>query len=214
MTQPIPGQMLSSSEPSANAPAIAHDADLFTALRTVMSFELRNPDPTGRWNRLERGETAFNDFCDYLDAQHHGVADFFRSSAGQLMSTLPIRADVVERLRALRVAGFSTALLTNNVAEWRPLWRAKLSEASALDLFDAIVDSSEVGMRKPEERMYLHTVGLLGIAPDQALFLDDFAHNVEGARAAGLQAIHVTGGDDHLAALDQLVVQGPANQPR
>jgi epoxide hydrolase-like predicted phosphatase len=200
MTVPIPFAI-------ADTPPASSDnteASVGNVLRNVMSTELRNPDPKGMWNRLERGEIALGAFADYVTTMHPMAGEFFRSTAGTLMSTLPIRSEMVERLRGLKEAGFKTALLTNNVFEWRDLWRAKLTGANAIDLFDVVVDSSDVGMRKPEARIYLHTTSVLGVEPQEALFVDDFAHNVEGAREAGLNALLADADDAHFRELDRL----------
>jgi putative hydrolase of the HAD superfamily len=206
MTAPIPfsvGADAPSQAPETGDSGTAGAA--MSALRTLMASELRNPDPEGAWNKLERGETSLTAFADHVSGLHPMAGDFFRTTAGQLMSTLPIRLEMVERLRAWRVLGYRTALLTNNVAEWRPLWQGKLRESGALELFDAVIDSSEVGMRKPEERIFLHTASMLGLEPHQAVFVDDFAHNVDGARLAGLHTIFATANDDHYRELDALL---------
>jgi epoxide hydrolase-like predicted phosphatase len=202
MTVPIPFAIDAPAAPAA-APENT-EASVGDVLRKVMASELRNPDPQGMWNRLERGEIALSAFADYVATLHPMAGEFFRSTAGTLMSTLPIRPEMVERLRTLKEAGCKTALLTNNVFEWRDLWRAKLTEANAIQLFDLVVDSSDVGMRKPEARIYLHTTSVLGVQPHEALFVDDFAHNVEGAREAGLNALFASADDAHFRELDRL----------
>jgi putative hydrolase of the HAD superfamily len=199
MTVPIPFGLMDAKSETENP-----ETSVASVLRSVMTTELRNPDPQGLWNRLERGEIPLTEFADYVTTLHPMAGEFFRSTAGNLMSTLPIRPEMVERLATLKAQGFKTALLTNNVLEWRELWRAKLVEANALHLFDAIIDSSEVGMRKPEARIYLHAASVLGVEPHEALFVDDFAHNVEGARNAGLNAVFADADDLHLRELDQL----------
>ena len=74
------------------------------------------------------------------------------------------------------------------------------------ELFDVVVDSTEVGMRKPNPAIYHHALDLLDdVPPGQAVFLDDSPGNVEGARRAGLHAIHVETPDQALAELDALL---------
>jgi len=109
---------------------------------------------------------------------------------------------VVARARELHAAGYGTAILTNNVREWGDGWRATIP----MDVFDVVVDSSEVGLRKPDSAIYLLTCERLGVKPDEAVFLDDNERNCEGARAVGLHAILV--GPDiwsALAVLDTLL---------
>jgi putative hydrolase of the HAD superfamily len=89
---------------------------------------------------------------------------------------------------ARRIAGhYQIALLTNNVKEWGG-WR----DFYPTDLFEVVIDSSEVGMRKPDPAIYRLACERLGVAPDRAAFVDDVPTNIEGARAVGLTAILFT----------------------
>ena len=104
-------------------------------------------------------------------------------------------------MHELRAEGYKTGLVTNNVKEASGQWRAIVPVE---DLFDAIVDSSEVGMRKPNPAIFLHALDLLGgVAPASAVFLDDAPGNVAGARRAGLHAILVDPAD-RAGAIDEL----------
>jgi putative hydrolase of the HAD superfamily len=93
-------------------------------------------------------------------------------------------------------AHYKTAILTNNVKEWTD-WR----EWVEAHIFDLIIDSSEVGMRKPEPEIYLLTCEKLGVQPDRAAFVDDIPTNIEGASAVGLHAIQFTKTEE---VIDQL----------
>ena len=98
---------------------------------------------------------------------------------------------------AVRIgAHYKTAILTNNVKEWTD-WR----EWVEAHIFDLIVDSSEVGMRKPEPEIYLLTCEKLGVKPERAAFVDDIPTNIEGAAAVGLHAIQFTKTEE---VIDQL----------
>lgn len=94
---------------------------------------------------------------------------------------------------------YPTGLLTNNVREWGG-WR----EYYPADIFDVVVDSSEVGLRKPDPAIYRLTCERLGVEPDRAAFVDDIGANVEAARALGLVAIHFTGTEEALAQIRPL----------
>ena len=85
---------------------------------------------------------------------------------------------MVHRVRELRADGYRTAILTNNVKEWGTYWKASIP----LDLFDEIVDSCEVGLRKPDPAIYRLTCDRLKVTPEAAVFLDDTRRHVEGAR--------------------------------
>ncbi len=82
------------------------------------------------------------------------------------------------------------ALLTNNVREWEPLWRSMLPELD--EIFEVVVDSAVVGMRKPDPAIYRLACDRLDVLPDRAAFVADLHVNVEGARAVGLNAIQFT----------------------
>jgi putative hydrolase of the HAD superfamily len=80
------------------------------------------------------------------------------------------------------------ALLTNNVREWEPLWRAKLPVD---EIFETVVDSAFVGMRKPDREIYELTLARLeGINAEECVFIDDTKVNCEAAEEIGMAAVH------------------------
>ncbi|MFF8832815.1 HAD family hydrolase [Streptomyces sp. NPDC015131] len=110
-----------------------------------------------------------------------------------------VNAELVAFLRALRRQGYRTALLTNNVAEWGPRWRAQLPVD---ELFDAVVDSSAEGVRKPDPLIYRRLLERLPAAAHECLFLDDLEENCAAASDAGMLAVPFTTTDE---AIDQVV---------
>ncbi len=96
---------------------------------------------------------------------------------------------MIEYLRELRGGGLRMALLTNNVREWEPRWRPMLPEID--ELFEVVVDSAFVEMRKPEPEIYELTVERLGggLTADDCVFVDDMAINCEAARELGMAAV-------------------------
>ncbi len=204
---------LSIGGPSRSDPSEAeNEPSSIERLRSMMSHELHNSDPDGLWNRLERGETPVSELILRIEEVVPGAGAFFSGeSRATLMASLEVRADVVERIRGWRARGIPLALLTNNVAEWRPHWTAKLDAAGGLSLFDVVIDSSEVGMRKPEERIYHHTVEALNerlglrLVPRDCLFIDDFEQNIAGAEAVGMATLLATTDDAHWDMLDSLL---------
>lgn len=159
------------------------------------------------WHRVERGEISIADWVTEVteEADRRGAAVDF-SVLQQLLGEMTVHQQVVDRIRELRAEGYRTALITNNVREASATWRALIP----LDeLFDVVVDSCEVGMRKPNPAIYRHALDLLGRAPAEAVFLDDSPGNVAGAKAAGLAGIHVADPDEALAELDRLLGRAP-----
>ncbi|MGW1774313.1 HAD family hydrolase [Streptomyces sp. NPDC002104] len=106
---------------------------------------------------------------------------------------------LVRFIRELRENGYRTALLTNNVVEWGPRWRAQLPVD---ELFDAVVDSSAEGVRKPDPLIYRRLLERLPAAAHECLFLDDLDENCRTAADLGMLAVHFTTTDE---AIDQIV---------
>ena len=94
---------------------------------------------------------------------------------------------LVAHIERLRQAGYRTGLLSNFMDEARQLWREVYS---FINLFDGIVISCEIGLMKPEPQVYYLAAESVGVKPEEALFIDDFIENVEGARRVGMQALH------------------------
>lgn len=165
-------------------------------------FGSYHEDTDHPWHRCERGEIEIavaRQEIRELGRQRGYDLDLFQmlkylSGNGQLFEPM------VECVRRVRAAGCRTAIVTNNVAEARDFWRPLIP----LDeLFDVVIDSSEVGMRKPDRRIYeLALERLGGIAPGRAAFLDDFEGNVAAAEALGLIGILV--GTDPTPAIEQV----------
>jgi putative hydrolase of the HAD superfamily len=96
---------------------------------------------------------------------------------------------MIELMRELRGRDYRMALLTNNVREWEPYWRSMLPVD---DIFEVVVDSGFVGMRKPEPEIYELTLERLGdgIGASDCLFVDDVEVNVDAARKLGMITVH------------------------
>jgi putative hydrolase of the HAD superfamily len=108
-------------------------------------------------------------------------------------------------MRELRDEGYRMAMLTNNVREWEPLWRPMLPVD---EIFETVVDSGFVGARKPESRIYALTLERIGARADRCLFVDDVEVNCEGARRAGLSAVHFRDNDQAIAEIRALLPAG------
>jgi putative hydrolase of the HAD superfamily len=102
--------------------------------------------------------------------------------------------------RELRERGVALAICTNNVREWEARWRAMLPID---ELFDVVVDSAFVGVRKPDREIYELTLERLGRPASAAVFVDDIEANVEGARALGMEAVHFRDTGEAIAAIER-----------
>lgn len=111
---------------------------------------------------------------------------------------------MIELMRELRERGLRMAILTNNVREWEPLWRAKLPVD---EIFDVVVDSAFVGMRKPEREIYELTLERLGgdIAADECVFIDDLDVNCAMATELGMHAVQYSSPEQAIAEVRAIV---------
>jgi epoxide hydrolase-like predicted phosphatase len=156
------------------------------------------------WHRLERGEIGFAEYVPGVLAlaEAAGITLDFSRLRG-FSEQMQVNEAVVARIAALRDEGYKTGLVTNNVREFASGWR-KLIDVEAL--FDVVVDSSDVGVRKPDPAIYLLALERLGVAdPSRVVFLDDAPGNVAGAAAAGLRTILVADPEAALEDLNNLV---------
>jgi epoxide hydrolase-like predicted phosphatase len=168
-----------------------------------LMFGPLNRDTDHPWHKVERGELSMIEarqeiirLCREADFE----VDPFVLLARAMVPQTRANPLVVDCVRELRRAGLKTGLLTNNALEIRERWRAVLPLS---ELFDDIVDSSEVGVRKPDPAIYeLALERLGGLAPECSIFLDDLPANVEVAERLGMRGILVE--PDPGTALDQL----------
>jgi putative hydrolase of the HAD superfamily len=117
-------------------------------------------------------------------------------------SALETNHDMVDWLHSAKARGLRLALLTNNVREWEPRWRTM---APIDDLFEVIVDSAFVGVRKPDPRIYEITTQRLECEPDACVLIDDMARNCDAARSLGWSAVQFTETAPTLAELEELL---------
>ncbi len=113
---------------------------------------------------------------------------------------------MIELMRELKRRGLRMAMLTNNVREWEPLWRSMLPVD---EIFELVVDSAFVGMRKPDPEIYELILERLGGTPAaECLFVDDVDANVETAAALGMTAVHYREPDQAIAEIRAAVRSG------
>lgn len=157
-----------------------------------LAFGPYGEDTDHPWHRVERGEIALEVARDEIAeaaAAEGIVLDLWDVLLRMGESGTLVDPDVLAGATRVKAMGLATAVVTNNVAEFRDGWR---SLVPVDDLFDVVVDSSELGVRKPDPRIFERALALLGDCPaDEAVFLDDYPGNVEAARRIGLHAVLV-----------------------
>ena len=159
----------------------------------------RDEDPDSQFARLERGELSLEAYLTWSRQDLPGAETIWDpESAHFLFRHLTVVPEVVERIYQLKERGFLLGLLTNNIAE---AWPTVNDGLPIDDLFDVVINSAFVGMRKPEHRIYMHALEKLGVRAEHAVFLDDNRVNLEAARACGLNVVEVK---QPVAALEKL----------
>lgn len=183
------GVLSTSPAPALLGGAVASGIDLHDFLPIALGP--LDEDGDHPWHELERGRITLAEYARAVEPlwRASGVDAFPMVPSGdELFRMLEPQPAMIDLARDLRAAGYGTAIVTNNIREWSQ-WRS-LWDADAL--VDVVVDSSEVGIRKPNRAIFeLVLQRLGGVSAARALFLDDFPWNVAGAEAAGLQAMLV-----------------------
>jgi putative hydrolase of the HAD superfamily len=174
----------------------------------IRKVNATNPDDNA-WAQLERNEIDVAGFGLLFESEARALSD--HSATAKITGTHVIellagevRPQMVEALRRCRAAGLPIACLTNNIVATNDGASATARSkqvAEVMALFDHVVESSKIGVRKPEPGAYLATCELLGVEPAACVFLDDLGINLKPARALGMTTIKVVDPD---VALDEL----------
>ena len=155
---------------------------------------------------LERGEISEVEFRDRIEPHLESGFDLTRLRTLYFDRIVPNRP-MIEFVREVRRGGTRTALLTNNVREWEPLWRSKLPEID--ELFEVVVDSAFVGLRKPDPAIYELTLERLGdgVRPADCVFVDDLDVNCEAARALGMTAVRFVDAEQAIPEIESALAE-------
>ena len=186
-----------------------YEADRGLPLDTIRSINATDPD-TNAWARFERSEISVAEFDEAfaVEARHRG----FEVRGADVLSLLrgDIRPDMVHALDRVRAHGFRTACLTNNMAGGDGRRDAPTSDRDAaieavMARFDAVIESSKVGVRKPEVRFYEIACAALDVQPHHCVFLDDLGVNLKPAAAMGMTTIKVVSADQAISDLERIL---------
>lgn len=174
----------------------------------IRSLNARNPD-TNAWAKMERSEVSLDGFVQLFEAE--ASAQGHKVDGWKILQALSgdIRPQMVEALRRCRTA-FRVACITNNMKSGEGPGMARSPEkakavAEIMALFEHVVESSKLGLRKPDPKIYRHACDLLGVAPERCIYLDDLGINLKPARAMGMQTIKVVDADKAIDELQAMV---------
>ncbi len=160
---------------------------------------------------LETGRLSEDEFMALLEEQLEpelGYRPTFEGFRDIYFDAIDPNPPMVDLMREIGARDYRMALLTNNVREWESRWRSMLPVD---EIFELVVDSAAVGMRKPDREIYELTVERLnGIVITECLFIDDTEHNCDTARELGMTAVHFRENEQAIAEINQAL---DGNQP-
>jgi len=176
---------------------------------TIRRINATNPDDNA-WARFERSDISAHEFDEAFAAEAARLGLTIRGADVLMMLKGDIRPEMVRALDFVKAAGYKTACLTNNMVGGDGVTeRPANSREAEIDLimerFHAIVESSKVGVRKPEPRFYEIACEMLNVSPDACVFLDDLGINLKPAAAMGMRTIKVVGADQAIDDLESIL---------
>lgn len=179
-------------------------------IRTVNATD---PDHNA-WALFERAEISAADFDRMFLAEATALGHPVRGADVLPLLSGDVRPRVVEALRSCKSQGLKVGCITNNVRTGSGAGMAATSEKAAavaeiMALFDAVIESSKAGVRKPDPRIYQMMVETLGVDPAACVYLDDLGVNCKPAAALGMTAIKVSGEAQLLADLGRALGLAP-----
>jgi len=162
----------------------------------------------GAFSRLERGELSMDEFTEEFAAECAGAGETVDVAAlfAEVHSGSQPHAEMLLAIAAIRRVGLKTAALTNNWRADTDAGSAGIADGALADVFDVVVESAVVGLRKPDPLIYELVCERLGVTPPETVFLDDLGVNLKPARALGMTTIKVT--DPHSAIIELEAVLG------
>lgn len=158
--------------------------------------------PDAVYEGFERGEVTEDEYLGHVRStlELRGTADQIRAAFNDLF--LGVDMDTVGVLRRIKEQGVLMLALTNTNRTHHRVWSRRF--ADALDVFDQVHCSHELGCRKPEPEVFGRVLDEHGLVASEVVFVDDVKGHVEAARAAGLQAVVFTDAATLKRQLDEL----------
>ena len=181
-------------------------------------YETERGIPVGTIRKINSTNHEHNAWAQFEQSRVdiHGFDELFAAEARALGHHIPgkdvlpllagdFRPDVIEALRRVKAAALRTGCITNNMphnaaggtAAGRSLYAREIME-----LFDVVIESAKIGIRKPNPKIYEMMCEQLGVAPPACVFLDDLGGNLKPARAMGMTTIKVESGPQAIAELE------------
>ena len=159
------------------------------------------------WARFERSELDLDQFDVEFAKEARALG--YEVPGKDVIALLAgdFRPDVIAALRAIKKADFKTGCITNNVPSNQAGSRdgRALYAREIMEMFDHVIESSKIGIRKPNPRIYEMMCEALSAAPEDCIYLDDLGMNLKPAKAMGMSTIKVESGPQAIAELEKLL---------
>jgi len=185
-----------------------YEAELGLPADFIRRINAVQPDDNA-WARMERAEIDTRQFATLFEAEARALGGELSGQRVLELISGEVRPEMVEALKRVR-SRYRIACITNNMPAGHGPSMAASPErmeqiAGIMDLFEHVVESSKLNLRKPDPRIYRHTCDLLGVAPEACVYLDDLGINLKPARAMGMRTIKVTSAAQALGELEALL---------
>jgi len=185
-----------------------YEAELGLPRDFIRRVNAVDPDHNA-WARMERAEIDMDRFAELFEAEARALGG--ELSGHKVISLLSgeVRPEMVEALKRVR-RRYRIACITNNMPAGHGPSMSRSAETATqvtgiMQLFEHVVESSKLNMRKPDPRIYQHACKLLGVAPEACVYLDDLGINLKPARALGMATIKVESAAQALGELEVLI---------
>jgi putative hydrolase of the HAD superfamily len=158
------------------------------------------------WAKFERAEVDIDTFDELFAAESLALGAEVRGRDVLPLLSGDLRPEMVDALRRLKKTGLKTGCITNNLPANAigSAGRRTLYIAEVMALFDHVIESAKIGLRKPDPRIYRMMVDALGVDPANCVYLDDLGVNLKPAREMGMTTIKVLNASQALAELEEV----------
>ena len=175
----------------------------------IRSINATNPD-TNAWALFERSEIDADTFDAEFQVEAAARGHSVRGAEVLALLAGDIRPEMVAVLQRLIDEDYKIGCITNNVKTGSGAGMARSMERAAavegvMELFSHVIESSKVGIRKPDPEIYKMACSALDVRPERAVFLDDLGVNLKPARALGMATIKVSGAEQAISELETLL---------
>ncbi|CDO58242.1 hydrolase, haloacid dehalogenase-like family [Candidatus Phaeomarinobacter ectocarpi] len=162
------------------------------------------------WAKFERSDVDMDEFDELFAQEAKALGHEVRGREIIALLSGDVRPEMLAALRTIKAKGLRVSCITNNVSAGEGAGMASTSEKAKavqeiMDEFEFIIESSKAGVRKPHPKIYEMALEELGVAAADAVYLDDLGINCKAAHQVGMKAIKVSGADQALADLEEVV---------